>query len=230
MALHHPYRYFIAGGQTRETIERFLREQDHWHDRLHKLEQAGRAPIEDFQERHNLPGFQIAAVFNGLAAFIFESEPEKGWKPCEDAMASPGMMVPDPAVPAGREMEEELTDIFSCGDAQEKFARWVGAFGIDTAPGMLRAFPNVMTGISSAFFEKIGDDYIVAMPVVIYADGDDWGVPPDSDPLPVSAYFARQEAAGNLSNDPRPGNRTPHDAPQVRPPVRRARPAPGRQP
>ena len=190
--MFHPYRYFIAAGASLSAIETFL------------AEEAAYSFEESQQEQQKLEhGLNVKAGLysdTGISySFINNQPPAKGWR--KNPLRN-GYFEPDPDTQEGRELLESF-ERFSHekGDAQVGFAKWLGAYDVDTAPGAIRIH-EAFGGNSSARFEKLGNDYVISVPVVQYGDGEDWISPPDSMPLSVSGYFQLQEKQGILSLEP----------------------------
>lgn len=113
---------------------------------------------------------------------------------------------PDASTPEGLKIAEEMSAISYRQYPQERFSQWVDSFRIDIS---LRQETKTLKEKTEA--EKIGDEWIIKVPVVTEgifgADGkggvisgykEGWVLPPGAEPIAVSEYFAKLEKAGAI--------------------------------
>lgn len=116
------------------------------------------------------------------------------------------------------EMIKSLLQQHELKQSQTQFAQMVGVRDVSIYPGLEPAFAGESYE-RSAEFKQLGDNYIIMVPVIHYADGDDWVCPPNAIALPVSEYFRLQEECGNLNLEPSSKNHVEMEGPGIYPGV-----------
>lgn len=127
---------------------------------------------------------------------------------------------PEPGHSSGRGIQEKCLALKLRANPDARFAAWLGVSDINTNPDGETRFkdhPLWPNDRKSATARKIGDQWIVAVPVTgeaVYGPAgrqggaiayqERWPIPPDSPPLAVSDYFRLLEAAQILFNTPKP--------------------------
>lgn len=138
---------------------------------------------------------------------------------CNPLFIQPGKhpqgFTPDPATIAGLALTRRLTALHETQYPLQRVMKWLGAWELNTDPHGHPRFkdnPSRPNDKTSGRCEKIGDEWIVAVPVVgagsYGADGkggmlsgyqEEIAVPPGAVPLSIADYFARLERADMLS-------------------------------
>lgn len=216
-SVSHPWRYFVAAGETLQKIEEFLAD-------VNRADQA----------RADMCARVGAKSFNGVYGFTFENltyadllplegtertdfhmQGGAGTEPWQSKRVAhlPGFVVadgrafgqvhPDVATDFGRALRDECMAIEQMANPALRFANWLGAANVDIP---LDGNANGSKTKVSATVQKIGNDWIVAVPVEVkysYADQSttqQWIVPPGAAPITISDYFARVEKAQLIRN------------------------------
>lgn len=219
-AVSHPWRYYIAGGAALQQIEKCIAEFGNAAGAYEDLAREVGAQNYDgnsfgfeFEgsEIENLAGNErVDFHLNGQTGQPFQ---------CGRIARIPDFVVtngrsygafyPDVATPRGKSIRDKCVALKEIAEPAARFARWLGSHNVKIFPD-----PHYVgdTKTVSAKAEKIGDAWIVAMPVVATLERgsngafgslkEEWNVPPDSKPLAVSEYFTLLEKAGLLQNSP----------------------------
>ncbi|MDE2021161.1 MAG: hypothetical protein KGJ13_12565, partial [Patescibacteria group bacterium] len=144
----------------------------------------------------------------GTSNMRFKKDPDFT-TPC----MSMGDFYPDRTTPRGQEISEKARQMQMLRYPERRFADWLGSLNVDTNEGGHPRYGD--RDKKSAEIEKIGDLWIIKVPVVgkgIYgADGkggmlsgyeDSWTVPPNATPIKISDYFKLLEDSNALSQMP----------------------------
>lgn len=123
--------------------------------------------------------------------------------------------IPDPSTDAGLALARRLAALHEQKNPLQRVMKWLGAWEVNTDPHGHPRFkdsPGRPNDKTSGRCEKIGDEWIVAVPVIgagsYGADGkggmlsgyqEEIAVPPGAVPLSIADYFARLERADLLS-------------------------------
>ncbi len=215
----HPWRYFVADGESLEKIEQFIKDsrnvetiyQD-FADSVGAKAYNGRSFEFDFDMKD-------LEQIEGQSNMRFRKDPDFT-TPC----MSMGDFYPDRETERGREIGEKAQQLQALLYPERRFAAWLGALNVDTNEHGHPRFGD--RDRKSAEIEKIGDLWIIKAPVVgkgVYgADGkgsmlsgfeDSWTVPPDAMPIKISDYFKLLEDANALSQ--MPNTKKPPQQPKI---------------
>lgn len=218
--LFHPWRYFVAGGETLQKIQDIVADYENVKQGYEDL--AARAGAKsydgnsfyfDFKPEEMLPLTGNERVDNNLQGGR-GSEP---WQ-CKRIERLPGFVVtdsraygqfiPDVATPEGAALRDACKDIKERAQPAVRFARWLGCEGIEVPENP--DYPYGTKKRVSATATKVGEAWIVAVPVVTVQAGgyqskifkEEWTLPPDSKALAVSEYYGLLEQNRLLQNTP----------------------------
>lgn len=218
--LSHPWRYFVAGGETLQKIQDIIADyasvQQGYADLAAK---AGAKTYDgdsfyfDFKPEEMKPLTGNERVDNNLQGGK-GSEP---WQ-CKRIERIPGFVVtdsraygqfiPDVATPEGAALRDECRALKERAQPAVRFARWLGCEGVQVPENP--DYPHGSKKHVSATATKVGEQWIVAVPVVTMPEGgyppksfkEEWTLPPDSKALSVSEYFGLLEQNRLLQSTP----------------------------
>ena len=215
--IFHPWRYFVAGGETLAKIQEFIadvanvaQEKEDFKNKIGAKKYNGTYGIEfDFDQNDMLP-------LSGTERVDYHLNGGNGSEPWQakriasvpDFIVSDGRTYgqfhPDVSTPRGRAIRDEMQKIEEKAQPSKRFAQWLGAANVDVPRNPAYSGDRVKL---SAIATKIGDEWIVAVPVEIVPDPhpqksytETWIVPPDAAPLSVGEYFTRVEKNNLLKN------------------------------
>lgn len=217
----HPWRYFIAEGETLQQINTIISEYATVAQGYIDLAQKAGAKSYngsyfsfDFQpdEMEELTGKERTdGNFTGGRG----SEP---WQ-CKRVARLPGFVVtdsraygqflPDVATPLGAALRDDARALKERAQPALRFARWLGAAGVEVPENGNYPFGTQVH--ASATATQIGDQWIVAVPVRVVPNTridhtsvtEEWTHPPGSAPLGVSEYFGLLEKNSLIKNTPK---------------------------
>ncbi len=214
-SLGHPWRYFVAGGETLRMLEKCI-------DEAIAAKTGG--VVEQMYKDYAL---QVGATGYDRGLFSFEYEdtdfiPRKVGDAAMRFKRNPDFMtynpqagfLPDPETTVGKIIIRDIFDLSLVKDAPKRFAEWLENNAVRTNQNMHPRFGEG-SDIKSAEALKIGGDWIIRVPVIgegIYGeDGkggvltgyrETWVLPPDSKPLRVSEFFRLLETEGAITMTP----------------------------
>lgn len=217
----HPYRYFIAGGETLKKIEDLIAGTSKVNDAAAALAAEVGAKSYDVEDHTFQFDFDPADLQPVTGDEVVRNQ--NGYQqPINERYDRISPKIPDFVLQDGRsgrffcldERSQRAKDIAAkCEKIRElaqpmqSFAKWLGCYGVDTRPGI---------GGSerlSAHASKFGEQWVVAVPVVSRDSSygrdpakvvENWAVPPDSTQISVSDYFALAERHNHIQNMPPP--------------------------
>lgn len=211
----HPWRYFVAGGETLDKINALIAGAEKGPARKAELaQQAGAKSFNgagfdfDYQqgELQALKGRErVDWKFDGGSREPYQGrrvDRITGFVLSED-QGYPTFS-PDISTPKGREFRDAAKELVEQSNPAKAFAKWLGASEVYVPNDLAETGEGTRL---SATVTKVGKEWIVAVPVSIsgglsggYAE--QWAVPPGSKPLTVGQYFTRVEQAQLLKNMP----------------------------
>lgn len=219
-SIFHPWRYFVAGGETLQKIKDII--ADYSNVQQGYIDLAAKAGAKsydgdsfyfDFKPEEMKPLTGDERVDNNFQGGK-GSEP---WR-CKSIERIPGFVVtdsraygqfiPDVATPEGAALRDACSELKERAQPAVRFARWLGCKGIEVPES-----PDYPYGSKKRVFAtatKVGEQWIVAVPVVTVPEGsyppksfkEEWTLPPDSKALTVSEYFGLLEQNRLLQNTP----------------------------
>ena len=226
--ISHPYRYFIAGGATLQKIEECLND-------VSRVEQVSAALAQeagaksysakygefkfdfDHKEVAKLAGSEQILGQDGKPHPVDDTFWARVPRLPDFVMTNSrnyGNFYPNIATPLGLSLAQKCQEIAVLTNPLQRFARWLGCESVHPAPdhiGMAGSYKPL-----SVQLEKIGNDWIVAVPAVVHHQyverrygaeptgyNESWTIPPDSTPLAVSDYFRLLEQ-NNIIGAPPP--------------------------
>lgn len=213
--VYHPWRYFIADGETLQQINTIISEYatvDQAYVDLAKKTGAksydGSAFAFDFKADEVLELTGDERVGKGSEPWqCARIERLPGWVMTNNR--SYGRFMPDVATPEGAAIEAECAALKERAQPALRFAQWLGAAGIEVPQDGNYPFGTQVRASASA--TKIGDQWIVAVPVSVKPNTridhtsvtEEWTVPPGAKPITVAEYFCLLENRGLTNNTPK---------------------------
>lgn len=214
--IQYPSRYYIAGGETLEAIERFIAEEEAFREKYGTTEKW--PALRKIEEKYGLvesprsddtiivsfdpTGETTEKVFALGESFRVHSINNGDFSKRGRTKIIVGCL-DDVPEETQTKIAQEIEDWEKWETPQIRFAKWLDAYQVCIEP--YEGSPNF--GGPSATYECIDDQYIVSVPVVSYEDGLYWVCPPDSKPMAVSAYYKFLEESGHLPLEPTSQNR-----------------------
>ena len=218
----HPWRYYVAGGETLAKIEEIIAD-------FAGVDQAAK----DLAAKYGAKSFDTSYGFTfdfdgkdmqplkGTERVDYNLQGGKGGQPWQDKIIpsipdfvvsdgrSYGQFHPDVSTERGQQIRADMIAVKEKAQPMVRFAKWLGADGVKVIPDPTYQGQTVN---ASATATKIGNEWIIAVPVAITYDSgypaknytEEWSVPPGSQPLAVSEYFAKAEKANLVQNAPKP--------------------------
>jgi len=218
--IFHPWRYFIAEGETLNKINEIMSD-------VTTVEQNNIAFAKKIGAKQYNGSYGTEFDFNGEDMVTltgqelvdYNLDGGKGHSPYQakrilsipDFVVSDGRTYgqfhPDIATKRGREIRDEMKSLEGISKPAARFARWVGASNVDV-PQNPQYSGN--RNSLSASVTKIGDKWIVAVPVEVIPDqypskeySESWVSPPGSTPITIAEYFSRIEKNSLIQKTPK---------------------------
>lgn len=218
----HPWRYYVAGGETLAQIEAAIADFAGVEQATKDL--AAKYGAKSFDTYTNSFTFDFDGKdmqpLKGTERVDYHMQGGKGNQPFSDKIIpsipdfvvsdgrSYGQFSPDVSTERGQQIREDAIAVKEKAQPMVRFAKWLGAYGVKVIPDPTY---SGNTTNASATATKIGNEWIVAVPVTITYDPgypaknytEEWVVPPGSSSLTVSEYFAKAEKAQLVQNAPK---------------------------
>lgn len=217
----HPWRYFIAGGETLQQIETIISDYSTVAQGYADLAKKAGAKSYDgtsFEFDHK---YDEMVALSGTERVDYNLSGGAGNAPWQDKriLRIPGFVVsdgrssgqfyPDVATPEGRALRDDCKALKERAQPAVRFAQWLGASGVEVPVDP--QYPYGSKTHVSASVTKIGEDWIVAVPVIATPNDrfkptgftEEWIVPPGATPLGVSEYFGLLEKNSLIKNTPK---------------------------
>lgn len=217
--LFHPWRYFVAGGETLQKIEDII--ADYSNVKQGYADLAARAGAKSFDGdsfdfEHS---YEEMIPLTGKERVDYHARGGNGDEPwqCKRIERIPGFLVsdgrssgqfyPDVATEEGRALRDACREMKERAQPYVRFARWLGCENVQVFEDPM--YQGTRKN-ASATATKVGDQWIVAVPVVVTPDSayqpksfkEEWVIPPDSKALAVSEYYGLLEQNKLLQNTP----------------------------
>ncbi len=225
-SIFHPWRYFVAGGETLQKIQDIIADFDTVKQGYEDL--AKRAGAKSFDGSHFSFDFREEEMveLTGKERIDNNFSGGNGGEPWQCARIERipnfvvtnsrafGHFLPDVATEEGRALRDACREVKERAQPSVRFARWLGCESLEVPENP--DYPYGTKKRVSATATKVGDQWIVAVPVVPVPEGgyqsktyrQEWTLPPDSKALTVSEYFGLLEKGNLLQNSapqpPRP--------------------------
>lgn len=212
----HPWRYFVAGGETLAKINELIASAEQSPERKAELAQkAGAKSFNGFGFDFEYQPDELKAP-KGKERVDWKFDGGAGREPYQGRRVEriegfvlsedPGYpaFLPDVSTAKGRAFRDAARELVEQSNPAKAFAKWLGASDVFVPTDIAETAEGTRL---SATVTKVGKEWIVAVPVSVSGGltggyGEQWAVPPGSKPLTVAQYFTRVEKAQLLKNMP----------------------------